>query len=105
MQVDDEAFRRELDTLGEHQVRLRLAQGHYRDRKRLLAEEWLRQQSKNGRLEDPHRRTSGTPPLDVLRMERRNDRIAVIAATAAVIAAIMATIAATVSVLTYLRPP
>jgi hypothetical protein len=105
MQVDDEAFRRELDTLGEHQVRLRLAQGHYRDRKRLVAEEWLRQQAKNGPLHEPHQRASASLPLESLRLERRNDRIAIVAATAAVIAAIMAAIAATVSVLTYLRTP
>jgi hypothetical protein len=100
---------RELDALGEHQVRLRLAEGAYRDRTRLFVEEWLRQQAEKRPLEQNGRRITSraghVESLEPLRIERRDDKIISAAATAAIIAAIMATIAATVSLLTYVRPP
>jgi hypothetical protein len=99
MQLHDDDLWRELDALGEHQVRLRLAQGHYRERKRLLVEEWLREQAQKRSLEQ----ASSPGQLESLRS--RDEKMAIVAAAAAVIAAMMATIAATVSVLTYLRPP
>jgi hypothetical protein len=99
MQLHDPDLWRELDALGEHQVRLRLAQGHYRERKRLLVEEWLRQQAQKRALAQ----SSGTSQLESIR--KRDEKMAIIAAIAALVAAVMATIAATVSVLTYLRPP
>jgi hypothetical protein len=99
MQLRDDELWRELDALGEHQVRLRLAQGHYRERKRVLVEEWLRQQAQKRSLEQ----ASIAGQLESLRS--RDEKIAIIAAAAAILAAVMATIAATVSVLTYLRPP
>jgi hypothetical protein len=99
MQLHDDELWRELDALGEHQVRLRLAQGHYRERKRVLVEEWLRHQAQKRSLEQ----ASMAGQLESLRS--RDEKIAIIAAAAAILAAVMATIAATVSVLTYLRPP
>jgi hypothetical protein len=100
---------RELDTLGEDRVRLRLAQGAYRERTRLLVEEWLRERAHKRVLAYETNGLAASPgrlePQESLYVERRDDRSATVAATAAVTAALMATIAATVSVLTYLRPP
>jgi hypothetical protein len=104
---------RELDALGEDIVRLRLAEGAYRDRTRLLVEEWLREQPrKRSRVQDPY----GVPdayraapitefrePLYIERIQRRDDKITIVGATAATIAAFMATIAATVSFVTALQ--
>jgi hypothetical protein len=123
----------ELDALGEDRVRHRLAEGAYRDRTRLLVEEWLRQQADKRSLEaerraleaekrsleaerralerDPYRivpRVAPPDPREPLRIEhieRRDDKVTLVAATAGVIAALMATIAATASVLTYTWAP
>ena len=123
----------ELDALGEDRVRLRLAEGAYRDRTRLLVEEWLRQQADKRSLEaekrsleaekrsleaekralerDPYRVMPRAAPLDprepvrIEHIERRDDKVTMVAATASVIAALMATIAATASVLTYVWAP
>jgi hypothetical protein len=105
---------RELDTLGEHRVRQLLAQGAYSDRTRLLVEEWLRQQAEMRSLvvqdayrQDVYRVPPSAGPLEPIRIERiehRDDKITIVAATAAAIAAFMATIAATASVLTFVQP-
>jgi hypothetical protein len=100
----------ELDALGEDRVRQRLAQGAYRDRTRLLVEEWLRQHAeKPARVvqdayKDAYRVAPSAGPLEPIRIERierRDDTITIVAATAAAIAAFMATIAATASVLAF----
>jgi hypothetical protein len=100
---------RELDALGEDRVRLRLAEGAYRERTRLLVEEWLRERAHKRALAYETNGLASSPgrlePMETLHIERRDDKSATVAATAAVTAALMATIAATVSVLTYLRPP
>src|SRR5918992_1163194 len=99
MPTHDDALWRELDALGEHQVRVRLAQGVYRDKKRSLVEEWLRQQNNKRELYA----SRGAPSAEQVRIDRGASKIEIVAATAAIIAALMATIAATVSVLSYLR--
>jgi hypothetical protein len=112
---------RELDALGEDRVRQRLAQGAYTDRTRLLVEEWLRQHAEKRALvvqdaykdaykdayQDAYRVAPSTGPMEPIRIERierRDDKTAIIAATAAAIAAFMATIAATASVLAFVQP-
>jgi Ni/Co efflux regulator RcnB len=97
MPVDDNALWRELDALGEHQVRVRLAQGAYRDQTRSLVEEWLRLQSYKRSLEQEPRRE--------VHVDRRENTFVIVAATASIIAAVMATIAATAAVLSYFRSP
>jgi hypothetical protein len=97
---------RELDALGEDRVRQRLAQGAYRERTRLLVEEWLRQNAEKPALieQDAYKVAPSAGPLEpirVERIERRDDTITIVAATAAAIAAFMATIAATASVLAF----
>ena len=121
MQLRDDELWRELDALGEHQVRLRLAQGHYRERKRVLVEEWLRQHAEKRALvvqdaykdaykdayQDAYRVAPSTGPMEPIRIERierRDDKMAIVAAMAAAIAAFMATIAATASVLAFVQP-
>ena len=103
---------RELDALGEHRVRQRLAQGAYTDRTRLLVEEWSRQHAEKPDLEvqdaykDAYRvGPSAGPlaPIRIERIERGDDKITIVAATAAAIAAFMATIAATASVLAFVH--
>jgi hypothetical protein len=104
---------RELDMLGEDRVRQRLAQGAYTDRTRLLVEKWLRQNAEKPALvvRDAYRDSSRIlpsagplEPIRIERIERRDDKINIIAATAAAIAAFMATIAATASVLAFVQP-
>ena len=113
---------RELDGLGEERVRQRLAQGAYTDRTRLLVEEWLRQHAEKRALvvqdaykdaykdayQDAYRVAPSPGPLEPIRIERierRDDKMTIVAATAAAIAAFMATIAATASVLAFVQPP
>jgi hypothetical protein len=107
---------RELDSLGEDRVRQRLAQGAYSDRTRLLVEEWLRQHAEKRALvvQDAYRDAyqdayrvapSAGPPVRIERIDRRDDKIPIVAATAAAIAAFMATIAATASVLAFVQAP
>jgi hypothetical protein len=113
---------RELDALGEERVRQRLAQGAYTDRTRLLVEEWLRQHAEKRALvvqdaykdaykdayQDAYRVAPSAGPVEPIRIERierRDDKITIVAATAAAIAAFMATIAATASVLAFVQPP
>jgi hypothetical protein len=113
---------RELDALGEDRVRQRLAQGAYTDRTRLLVEEWLRQHAEKRALvvqdaykdaykdayQDAYRVAPSAGPLEPIRIdriERREDnKMTIVAATAAAIAAFMATIAATASVLAFVQP-
>jgi hypothetical protein len=104
-----ESLWRELDALGEHQVRLRLAQGAYPDRTRVLVEEWLREQpQRRVVVQDAYRvppSAGYVEPVRIERIERREDnKVTVVAATAAGIAAFMATVAATVAVLIALQP-
>ena len=107
-----ESLWRELDALGEHQVRLRLAQGAYPDRTRVLVEEWLRELPQrrvvvqDGYRVPPSAGYAGyMEPVRIERIERREDnKMTVVAATAAGIAAFMATVAATVAVLIALQP-
>jgi|SRR5918992_5536048 hypothetical protein len=112
-----ESLWRELDALGEHQVRLRLAQGAYPDRTRVLVEEWLRElPQRRVVVQDAYKVPPSTgyvapptaayvEPVRVERIERREDnKMTVVAATAAGIAAFMATVAATVAVLIALQP-
>jgi hypothetical protein len=116
---------RELDALGEDRVRERLAQGAYKDQTRLHVEEWLRQRAERrsqlvqDAYQDAYRdayqdayRAVPHPlapdrlePVRSERVERRDEKISIIAATAAAISAFMATIAVTVSVLTFLQLP
>jgi hypothetical protein len=105
---------RELDALGEDRVRLRLAEGAYRDTTRLWVEEWLHEQTLKRsavydlyKVPDTYRTLPSTgfrEPLYIERIERRDDKTATVAATASTIAAFMATIAATVSVVTAVQP-
>jgi hypothetical protein len=108
-----ESLWRELDALGEHQVRLRLAQGAYPDRTGVLVEEWLREQpQRRVVVQDAYRvppsagySAGYVEPVRIERIERREDnKMTVVAATAAGIAAFMATVAATVAVLIALQP-
>jgi hypothetical protein len=103
---------RELDVLGEDQVRQRLAQGAYTDRTRLLVEKWLRQHAERPALvtqnayKDAYRVAPSAGPLEPIRIERierGDDKLTIVAATAAAIAAFMATIAATASVLAFVH--
>jgi len=103
-----ESLWRELDALGESQVRLRLAQGAYPDRTRVLVEEWLREQpQRRVVVQDAYTAAPGAgyvEPVRIERIERRDDKMTTVAAMGAGIAALMATIAATVAVLTALQP-
>jgi hypothetical protein len=121
---------RELDALGEDRVRHRLEQGAYRDRTRLLVEEWLRRRAEKRSLvvqdayqdaykdayqdayqdayrvaPPPARALERLEPARIERIERHDEKISIIAATAAAISAFMATIAATVGVLTFVQMP
>lgn len=115
---------RELDALGEDRVRERLSQGAYKDRTRLLVEEWLRQRADKPSLvmQDAYKdayqdaylgayRAPGAgrlellEPLRIERIDRRDEKITIVAATAAAISAFLATIAATVSVMTFVQLP
>jgi hypothetical protein len=99
---------RELDALGEDRVRLRLAEGAYPGKTRVLVEEWLREQTqKRPLVRDAYKVAPSAgvrEPLYIERIEHRDDKITIVTAAAATIAAFMATIAATVSVLTALQP-